>query len=662
MRPSAQSPNPVRIRERTRPRDTLLNCDTCHVAWLADMSSSPTAARQRAAAAVELMLVDRETAADEANAALALGPDDGVTAAMAHRVLSSVATHRGQMAAAEDHADRAVAAGERASDDELVGWALLTRMGVLLSTGRVEQAITDSYRAESLLPPSGQVRLLIQRGTALGLGLGRVDEAIATYDRVEAEHDVLEPIVEAVLTMNRGTQLTARGDHQRALADFATARARYRELGNVEAECDVLLHEARAAARIGDFPTVFALHAEVEERNLFAERDHRTANDLAEALLLSGLTREAADLASQALALVDHHLSTTAAAEAALRLASLRADVGDDRRAAELCDLVSAWAAERMVDGVGLSAELVRLELRSAASVDVGTVAMLADLARRLDVDGRSDEAEDVRVRAAMTARSLHRPDLVIGSLDGVERAGPGNLPAPVVARRRHADALRFLAAGDHGRAVRQLSAGLDSLERMRSTIGALDLRAAAADRAPDLAQLGVELAAATKRPRRLLRWAEQQRAVALRLTTPPDGQPPLRRDEGTRRAHHHELDMVRRARQRRQRPSALSRVSADDIVDAVDGRILLEFVEVGGRLDVLVIHRGRVRHLVDLLSVDALAGNVDRIQFGLRRMTERSEARRVAAAQLVDGVASALDRQLLAGLPDADSDIIIVP
>ena len=314
--------------------------------------------RARAERAVEDVLVDRTRAAVTAEAVLR-DPTAGLDAqAIAWRVLSSVALHRGQLTEAGQHADRSVELAELAGDPDVLGGTLMTRMGVLISTGRAADAVADADRAEPLLPDPARVRLLIQRATALGLGLGRVDDAIAAYDEVERRYPTMEPVVEAVLTMNRGTQHSTRGDHQRALSDFARARARYRELGNAEAESDVLLHQARSAARAGDVPTVFALHTEVEERGLFAGGDHRTPNDLADALLSVGLDQEAEQLSRRALAMVDDTIASVAAAESALKIAQVRGAVGGGDDARELCTAVQRWASERDNPGLALSAAL----------------------------------------------------------------------------------------------------------------------------------------------------------------------------------------------------------------------------------------------------------------------------------------------------------------
>ncbi len=633
--------------------------------------------------AVEMMLIDRDRAVELATLVVRAHGDDHVSLAKAHRVLASVATHRGDLENAAEHADAAVRFGEMGDDEEATGWALLTRMGVRISTGDAERAIDDSVRAEPLLPPDGRVRLLIQRGTTLGLGLGRIDEAIATYDEVERSFDELEPIVEAVLTMNRGTQLTARGDHLRALSDFGRARTLYRALGNVEAECDVLLHEARSAASIGDIPTVFALHAEVEERNLLASRDHRTANDLAEALLLVGLRDEAEAMSRRAVALVGDAISSSAIAESLLRLAALRGSLGAPQEAERLCESVRSWAEDRSLAGLVLDADRTQLMMLANAQPDQSLVGPLIELANRFHGAGRPDDALDVRVEAAaiaLTSGALASEALTSDAVTVDEILATVPSPASIagrdssaidMARLRHAEALRLAASGSRGPAMRQLSAGLDALDSMRSQIGAMDVRAAMVGRAPELAAFGLALAAESGRPRSVLRWAERQRAVAMRLTSagavgpPTDALERVRASGSADSRAAAEHDIVRDIRTQRQ-STVIARPSTDvDIVEKValvDDRVLIEFIDVGGRLDALVIRSGRVRHVRSLGAVDEMIGLVERIRFGLRRLNDSSDGRRRAASDLVDGIALELDDALIKPFVRGAAELVIVP
>lgn len=628
--------------------------------------SDPVTPRARAERAVEDVLVDRTRAAATAEAVLA-DPSAGLDAqAISWRVLTSVALHRGRLTDASRHADRSVDLAESVGDDELLGGALMTRMGVLISSGRAADAVADADRAEPLLPESARVRLLIQRGTALGLGLGRVEEAIAAYDDVERRFPDMEPVVEAVLTMNRGTQHSVRGDHRRALADFSRAKERYRELGNAEAESDVLLHQARAAARAGDVPIVFALHAEAEARSLFVDGDHRTPNDLADALLSVGLRREAEQLSRRALEMVDGTIPSVAAAESVLKIAEIRGAVGNRDDAQALCTVVKRWASERDNPGLALSASLVEAQLAVSASerVDVDHIAAVAD---RLDVNGRAHEAASLRIAGANRAVLAGQREKVSALLAPFGSSGPRNAPPLDRARWAHAAALKSLVAGRNGEAMRHASRGLTTIEQLRGAIGSMELRAAAADRAPELAEIGVRLAAETGRPRSLLRWAERQRAVALRLTErDARSQAPseeLARSRGSDSGADSEIEQsaIRSRRSRYQEPELEVGDEVGAVVAAVGDRALVEYVAVGDRLDAVVVHRGRVRHHVGIHRLSDVRAAVDRLLFGLRRLSDPSQVRADAAEDLVTGVGLALDR-IVAAVPEGAEEVVFVP
>jgi tetratricopeptide (TPR) repeat protein len=603
--------------------------------------------RQRAERAIETMLIDREAGALEAEQILLGTAADVATRSIAQRVMASIKKHRGNISEAIYHADESVQAASSTDEPELLGYALLSRMGALISDGRAEDAIEDSMRAEGLLPEAHLVRLLIQRGTALGLGLGRVNEAIATYDQVEQEYENLEPIVEAVLTMNRGTQLTARGDHTRALADFGRARVRYRELGNTESECDVLLHQARAAARTGDFPTVFELHAEVQQRNLLAGSDHRTYNDLASALLTVGLSAEAEAMSLKALDAVGSEL-TAPGCDAALSVAQVRGELGDVDSAIQLCERVESWARARHLEGLVLTSRLVKNHAVSrVTSPNLGTLNQLIELAIDLESVGRAGDAADLRVEAATIALSLYEESRVIEILDPVPLPKPaGQVDELTAARSRHAQALRLIAEGDSGKALQQLTLGLDALDRMRGVIAAMEIRATASDRAPELARMGVELVATKSRPRSLMRWAERQRATAMRLTAPVTLG----------------YESVGERRLARQRFAARRRSGPADVLSELDGRTLIEFVDIAGTLHALVAVGERISHRAEVGNMSEIAALLDRLLFGLRRMIRSPDDGPASSAPMVQAAAAALSAVLIDPLLEWRRELVIIP
>lgn len=596
-------------------------------------------ARGRAEQATELMLVDRSGAEAEAVALLEREIDDA-TRAMALRVLGFVSLHRGAMGDAMTYCNESLAAAERAGEDVLIGRALMTRMGVLISTDQAQRAVEDAERAEALLPPADRVRVLIQQATAVGLGLKQANRAIALYDRVEAEFAPLEPIVETILRMNRGTQLADSGDHRRAIDDFGFARRMYREMGNAEAEADVVIHQANAAARLGDFPTVFALHAEVSERALLVGQDPRYYNDLGEALQAAGLRREAAAMARAALEASDVEHITVGACESGLRLASIALADGDLEMAQRTVDRVRAWSSGSEFGWLATRAEALGWEIaveRDGPSSEVAEA--MGELADRLAKLGHTAEAADVTATAARHALDVGDDSLARRLLVSVPY--PEQADGPIeTARARHTAALRCLADGDERAALRHLAWGIDALDRMRAGIGSLEVRASATDRAPEMAELGIRITASRSRPRRLLEWSERQRASAIRLVAPSQE----RIDRASRQL------------------ADVATVSADEIVSRVGARTLIQFLQVGSELHSLTISHGRVRHHRALAEWEEVERLGRQLEGGLRTMTRLDAGAGAALVPASAASAARLGALLLGHLPNSDDHIVIVP
>ncbi|MEQ6900564.1 CHAT domain-containing protein [Nocardioides sp. YIM 152588] len=145
-------------------------------------------------------------------------------------------------------------------------------------------------------------------------------------------------------------------------------------------------------------------------------------------------------------------------------------------------------------------------------------------------------------------------------------------------------------------------------------TLGSSELRALATRHGDDLAHLALRHALAAGGPRRLLEWTERWRAADL--TQPPTRPPaearlaeqlaelrrqaPLIGNQGTRGGRGGRAALETAIRHRLHRlpgtAGATARLDVPRLVDAVDGDVLVEIVEVDGHLHLLTVTRGRVR------------------------------------------------------------------
>src|SRR5262249_10895628 len=87
-----------------------------------------------------------------------------------------------------------------------------------------------------------------------------------------------------------------------------------------------------------------------------------------------------------------------------------------------------------------------------------------------------------------------------------------------------HAEAQLEIAAARAGSAQGLLARGMHLLEGYQAALGAIELRAASSAIGAELPRLGLQLALESRRPPRVLAWAERLRANALRL---PPVRPP---------------------------------------------------------------------------------------------------------------------------------------
>lgn len=563
--------------------------------------------------------------------------------------------------------EMAVRLAERSSSSLALGKALMTNMAVAASSGEPTRALRLADRADPLLPTELRVRLAIQRGSVLIAGFSKIDEAITVFDQVLTDFPGIRGLELGVLRLNRGTQLLRRGDLVEAAEDFREAAHAFQSVGNDRYHSASLLHLAMAAARMGDLPTVFEIYRRLVDLDAVSRSDPHDVLDLAQCLTVAGLLAEASDLIDTAVDLD----RTSGASGLTVQINLLSARI--HRLLTNPTGRLAARKAQECADQLGSEAlqALAAIELAMWAGEGRSTDGGVVELRRAADIltrFGHRREARDAEIEI------LSRE--VMGGAAGSSVTTLPTMEAGLTpfdrAQLHHLRALVLCTVGDPARARRELIAGIRSIESARAAIAAADLRAAASDRAPRMAALGLRLAIEAGRPRPVLEWAERVRATALRLAN-PQAQPPTLRGQ---------LDELRRLDTAEPASAAplerriVSRVRAGratgDVVRAADAaeicerlgtnRVLLEYLDVEGRLLLCVVTRGRV-HLVDLeITTDDVEQLTAKVLFGLRRMASRTGPSAASAAAMVDQVARRLaERVLPTRWLDAD-EFVLVP
>jgi hypothetical protein len=217
---------------------------------------------------------------------------------------------------------------------------------------------------------------------------------------------------------------------------------------------------------------------------------------------------------------------------------------------------------------------------------------------------------------------------------------------------------------------LRACERGLAALDEHRATLGSQELHARSSAHGAELAELGTRTALASGEPRRLLRWSERWRATALSGPSTSAGHDPATdADLAALRAQHRRLAEARASgepterlqsrvtrleqsvRQRllhtRGTGATAASLDVDELVEALAeaGTVLVELVEIDGRVHALTVDRGRVRRA----EVGPAAEAAKAVDFALFSLRQAARGRR---AQL-DVAGARLQRSLLGGALD---------
>ena len=532
----------------------------------------------------------------------------------------------------------------------LAGRVLMRRAVVLSVLGRHAEALGDLNRAVAILRGHGdslwEARSRTWSGLTL-LAMGQTRRADAEFRAAERQYALAGQEYEyATARHNRGLVAAASDRVPEALEYFAEAGRRYDQLGTPMPDlaidrCAVLLAAGLAAdawAEADDaarrLTAVLPGHAKLAELLYFS----------ALAALAAGDPLAAVDRAEQAARLFRRQHRERWTARTRLVLAQARHASGD-----------TSTGAYRLACSVARQLEAMGTGESPAAHLLAGQLALRRGAASR----------------AAVHLAAAARP----------RRAGP-----PLTRSRGWlAQALLCELRGQQPAMLAACRRGLDILAEHQQTLGASELRAAVTAHGRELAAMGQRAALRRDDGRRLLDWSERWRAtVQAAKPARPSRDGELARELSALREVSRQLDRdviaapraaaLRRERARleaavrarvlrtpgaaaaRGRPFALR-----PLLDALDGAVLVELVELDGLLRAVTVSESGIRvHLVG--SAADAAREVDFARFLLLRLAD--ERRVPAAAQALADAARLLEASLLgpaaAGL--GSDRVVIVP
>lgn len=608
--------------------------------------------------------------------------------AMVKRALGLVALGKGDTASGIRHLRSAVRQAEGAGLARRAGEARMSLAFALFMAGDTTAALHETDQAAPALTGVPAARLQMQRASILAR-VGRTDEALAGYSAaLTVFRRAGDRLWEGKLRQNRGWLHARRGEWRAATLDLERSERLAIELGDKASAAQALHNLGFLAALRGDMPLALTSFDRAEERYREAGRARgQLLLDRAEVLLALRLLAEGRQAAEAAVADTAARAAEADLAEARLMLARAALLQGDVEVA-----LASAEEARRsfLRQRRGPWAVLARFVALRAAWESGRTSEKLLRAARQsaraLAEAGWSAQSLEARLIAARVA--LARGQSTIAgrelALASAARRGPVDLRALVW----HAEALRWLAAGDRRSAFRALRSGLRVIEDFQATLGATELRSQAAGLGEELAQTGLRLALDSRRAATVLSWAERWRARVLRMPrVRPPHDPALADDLARLRRVVRELDEAslsgadtaglmrrqvaleqsvrRRARHTAGGRSGDSGQRLSELHDALGERALLELVDLDGRLHVVVAARGHVR-LYEPADRRAVLDELANLRFAIARLAHgRGSDRALGAARAsLEASAARLDQLLLqpARVELADRQVVVVP
>jgi len=388
--------------------------------------------------------------------------------------------------------------------------------------GRTQSALREAALAEAELDTGRNELDLARLKVNLGLvlqRLGRAGEALECYAFAEPVLLRHADVRWQIIMLNlRGTLLAYQGRSDSATADLRRAIS-LAESGGLNTVLITLRQNLGfALLRSGRIPE--ALEQISQALSLAEALDGRlisALSDRADALLAAGLAAEALENAERAIVGQVESGRAYDAAESRLIAARAALEAGELDRASEFASQARAEFTRQRRYTWTTWAWQVELAARFAGGER--TPELLRELTRcvtRLERAGWLYTPLRTRLLAARTAVALGRKaqaERLYAQIAAERFAGLATLR--IVAWEAESE-LRLLR-GDRVGAARAVTRGLKVLAEFAGTLGATDLRAAAASLGTDLAASGLRLCLDGGSARSLLVRAEQWRAASLR-------------------------------------------------------------------------------------------------------------------------------------------------
>ena len=662
-----------------------------------DLSDAAAAAGRAALAerAHHLVGADPPRARGLAQRALAaaLAAADHETASVAQRALGMISIELDDAPTAVEHLRAAIVTARRGVTQRRVAEARMSLAFALVAHGEPTEALHQARLATR--GDTGDSGTLHVQHALILERLGRSDAALQAYERaLQIVRRTADRSTEAKLLCNRGVLHTHSGALRAADADLRASEQLAEQLGLTLMAATIRQNIGCVTALRGDLPQALA-DLDAAEPVIAATGGTRHGLfefDRCYVLLAAGLAREAMTSARRAVELLEQTAMGAELAEARLALAEAalaNADAAAAQAAAERAR--GEFAHQRRPEWAALAEHVAVHAAFASGAASPELLRRARRAAADLQLRGKHTAALNARVLVARVALALGHATQAARELEavaGARRAGPVTLRLAAW----HAEALRRLAEGRATGALRALRAGLDVLEQHRLSLGATELRTAAAVHAHALAALGQRLALESGRPASVLAWAERGRAGALwqRPVRPP-GDDVLAADLAelrtvlaaaaaaqpgsaqarrlTRRESELEASIRHRARHAGG-PGAGATAGAGgptlaELRAALGPRALVEFLDAGAGLAAVVVCAGRTG-LVTLGSRAEVRRELGALRFALRRLARGagSAASRAVARENAEHAAGRLDALLLAPLAAraGERELVLVP
>jgi tetratricopeptide (TPR) repeat protein len=610
-------------------------------------------------------------------------------ASVAHQAAGIVLRDFGDVGAAIGEFRQALRLARRVGSVEREVEVLASLGAALVYAGRTAAGLATFDRA-------------VQRSSGVQAARVRVRRAIVlvTLGRYQAALEDLRPAV-GVLRRADDSLYTARalnaravahlaaGSVSRADADFATAGRLFAEVGQELEAIMAVGNRAEVAFASGDLPAALAYldTATLRYRPLKVPTTSLRIERCA-VLLAAGLAVDALAEADAAVHEIEQIRGrSTKKAELLLMAANCALAAAQPQAAQDWAQ--AAYRLFRSQRSTWWQAHVARVLVQAKYATGPVSAKLLTEANRaavRLDAL-RSSDAAQAHLLAGRIALDLGRRDDADRHLVAAARSRRRG-PALSRASGWLGEALRAEAADRPDRMLAACRQGLRVLDEHGLTLGGSELRAQATVHGTELAALAQRHVARAGRPRLLLTWSERWRATAQAVpAVRPLADPELNAHLAALRNVTKELE-ERRSRgkqtlflqKEQQRLESTVRASAmraqgaagfgrpafrpADLLATLGPAVLIEIVDIDGRLLVLTCGAGKVRQFTAGRASDA-ARAADFARFALRRLARsRPDDDQDSALSILAAVGPRLEQALLgpAVRQLGDGPVIIVP